>query len=1035
MIRALMFCAWSLWLALMPSWAAASLVAEYRFEESSYNGTAGEVADSSGNGNHGSMVRSSTSLAYPSSTPSGKICRGLSIPQNSDASIQAFNTGIDVNTLGQTGSITFWYKGTGTGSTAHRALVDATMSSTSKFLLWRDDKDTGVDLYHYISDSGGSQRDDHEVNVIEDDVWAHIAITWTATANRMKIYVNGTLEGSDTDSFSGSALNTAIGTLYIGDNRSAASDELLSANGLIDQVRIYNHEMSAAEITTDKNTTPVCTTLHHMEVSTLSSSAAPGAAVAFTIKACANAACSTLYTGGVTGNLSITGVTPTYTTGASYSIAAGSSSTTETASMTAGSATVTLTSVSPTPSNSPALFCGLGVAAATGNSCALTVSSGPDHLEITTTSSNGLTCAPASFTIKACANSSSPCTSAYVGGVTGNLVLTGTGGSTAAFTIDATGTTTVSRQITKVGSVTTGVSSVSPAASGSPALTCGIGGATPSSAGCSTAYTTASSLLSFSVPNHVSDVSQSVTITALKSSSDLTACVPAFTGAKSVTFTCQHVNPNSGTKSVLVGGNATTCGGSGQSMSLSFNASGAASTSVQYPDVGQVTLTGTYAGAAGVDSDVTGGSTFIAAPASFTISGVTTGNITAGSAFSATITARNNSGAATPNFGRESPAISDYVRLAWTKAMPTGTAAVSGTLTGTGTSGTPSLASGSFSNGAATVNDLAWSEVGTGDLGASLVGSTYLGVSSTVVTGSTGSSGAIGPFLPHHLTVSTNHSCSSNFTYSGQPFAVTVKAYNAANAITANYDGSLNTSPRYAKAVTLSATSNGGSGSLSNATMAASSFAAGTATITASSTSPSFTLTNKQTAPTAVGLRAIDSDAISSSGYAEGSVSLRSGQLKFSNAFGSEKASLLIPVQAQYWSGRAWVLNALDSCTSVPVAAIGRSNYLDHKGAATAAWTTTASAVTISGGIGWMTLSAPSPTASGSVDIAVNLGASSADNACTSSHASTTGAQLSWLRSLNGHCSASPDRDPFARITFGIYSPETRKTVHVREHF
>jgi MSHA biogenesis protein MshQ len=70
-----------------------------------------------------------------------------------------------------------------------------------------------------------------------------------------------------------------------------------------------------------------------------------------------------------------------------------------------------------------------------------------------------------------------------------------------------------------------------------------------------------------------------------------------------------------------------------------------------------------------------------------------------------------------------------------------------------------------------------------------------------------------------------------------------------------------------------------------------------------------------------------------------------------------------------------------------------------------------------------------------SFDLALNLGNGSADQSCLANHPASTGAGLGWLRSRNGACAASWDRDPGAHASFGIYSPETRKTVHVREIF
>ena len=73
-------------------------------------------------------------------------------------------------------------------------------------------------------------------------------------------------------------------------------------------------------------------------------------------------------------------------------------------------------------------------------------------------------------------------------------------------------------------------------------------------------------------------------------------------------------------------------------------------------------------------------------------------------------------------------------------------------------------------------------------------------------------------------------------------------------------------------------------------------------------------------------------------------------------------------------------------------------------------------------------MSAPAPTPTGRLQFAINLGSTTADQSCTSGLGTTVGAALPWLRSRNGACAAGYDRDPSARASFGIYSPETRKT-------
>jgi MSHA biogenesis protein MshQ len=152
---------------------------------------------------------------------------------------------------------------------------------------------------------------------------------------------------------------------------------------------------------------------------------------------------------------------------------------------------------------------------------------------------------------------------------------------------------------------------------------------------------------------------------------------------------------------------------------------------------------------------------------------------------------------------------------------------------------------------------------------------------------------------------------------------------------------------------------------------------------------------------------------------------VRFGRLRLVNAFGPASGSLAMPVQAQYWSGSSWVLNSGDSCTTLPANAFFLSGGL--------AATTTASAVNLASGVGTLTLT-KSTTATGSVDVAANLGTAGSDQSCLTAHGGTASSRP-WLRSRNGSCATTYDRDPSARVTFGIYAPETRRTVHVRELF
>ena len=214
---------------------------------------------------------------------------------------------------------------------------------------------------------------------------------------------------------------------------------------------------------------------------------------------------------------------------------------------------------------------------------------------------------------------------------------------------------------------------------------------------------------------------------------------------------------------------------------------------------------------------------------------------------------------------------------------------------------------------------------------------------------------SLGRFIPDHFDVAVAASgaiqaaCTSgNFTYTGQPMvyasppSLTIKPMNAASAgsVTQNYQGVfqklgaanvLLTSPSFdgsqlgADGSTLAGlVSVLGTGGLVNSS--------GTMTYTLKS-DDAFTYTrnpNALVAPysSAIWLpvaSVIDSDTVSAPGslptLKPTGVNLRFGRLRLENAFGSEKLSLAVPLQAQHWAGSYFVINGLDSCTALSVPA------------------------------------------------------------------------------------------------------------------
>jgi len=926
--------------------------AYYAFDEAAW----GTIADATGNGHNASALGSAgpTGSNVPSPpgaalTGSPGTCGAASIPASTSAT--GVNTGIDINSLGNAGTIAFWYAGNNNWSDGNpHLLLDASAdlgSSDRHFFLAKDGAGA---LVFSVSDSAGNSATVSSPQYgYKADEWHHIAVTWTA-GGALAIYLDGALAASS----SSGGLNGTMGavtTLYLGGQRMAgvtgtpAAYTANSADGLMDELRIYTSVLTVQEIEAMTHWTHTCTT-------------------------------------------------------------------------------------------------------------------GIDHYELSLPSS-AVSCLASTVTVTACTTSTTPCTSkaTTLNGQTATLGASAGALAATTVTFDATGVASTTLSYAGVSNAST----VTVSLSGEQALAhaarqcCPNGSSCSAASSCAVSVNTAGFIIASAANGSAATLpsttagstSATYTLRAIKTSTTTKACEAALSGSTTVNWGYQCNNPTScssgnrltltGSSATAVAGNANGSSASSTAVAMTFDANGNAPFSFNYADVGQITLLASKAAGGSLASALSGNSNaFVAKPAGFALSAIkcssyaagacatsaiaSPGNnpgasngsgtafLPAGSPFSVTVTALDSGGNTTPNYGRETTP--EGVTLGLALVSPAG-----------GSSGVLANASGfgSFSNGVATGTGFSWSEVGVVTLTPSVADADYLGAGNVSGT----ASGNVGRFTPHHFDVAVTPACSASFSYAGQPFAVSATARNglASPGTTSNYSNALG----YAKALALSDAGALGLGSLSGS-LAASAFASG-----AGSGSASYSFNAKQTAPQTLALRATDSDGISSQGYTEGSTALRSGRLRLSNATGKASASLQVAVRTEYWGGNAWVLNSADGCTALAANAVVVSNPRDATGAASTA-TTSASAVALAGGQGVLTLAAPSPASrSLSVDLAFNLGASSADQSCNSLHPASTGAALAWLRSQNGSCAASADRDPAAHASFGVYSAETRKTVHVRD--
>ena len=690
---------------------------------------------------------------------------------------------------------------------------------------------------------------------------------------------------------------------------------------------------------------------------------------------------------------------------------------------------------------------------------------GPDHYELSLPSA-GQSCAGVTATLRACAAPGAPCSSPYTGVAGTSATLSASAGATlgsTSVTFDAQGVASTSLSYptaTNGALATVSIAAVPQAQTGVNQCCTGGTSCTPANS-CSLAFNTSGFIISnaagagaYAVPSQTAGSSSTSStgalfLRAVKTSSTTQACETALVGATTVNWSVQCNNPAScsaGTLMSLSGAASTAIGarpiatGSTPTtaVSMTFDANGNAPFSFNYADVGQVTLH-----AAKPTSGLSGSTNpFVVRPAGFALSGIrctalSNGNcapalvaaanasnpgassasgaafIQAGRDFSATVTATVVGGAAAPNYGKES--VPESVTLTATRVLP-----ASG---GASPALSNAAAFGAFSAGVATGTAFQWDEVGIIKLTPSVASASYLGTGD--VTGA--ASGNVGRFIPASFASTPVNRCAfgAAFTYSGQPFAYTLTAQNASGATVFNYDAASG----FSRAAALTA-QGALAGTLGSPAVAAGAFTAGVATFAASA-GPVYTYASKKTAPSTLTIRAVDADQATSEpvyGGEEGSVSLRSGQLRVYGASGGDKAPLLVPLALQYWSGAGWVTNADDACSAFGpgnVALTGASNAL-------AAYTAGVPVLASGAGHVPITPSASSGSSSGTLNLAVNLGSSGADQACQPAHSGSPAAQP-WLRSFFGNCSPNADRDPSATLGFGIYGSEAKRQVHIRE--
>lgn len=226
-----------------------SLVGYWRLNEESWNGTADEVLESSGNGLHGSR------RGGANTTGTAQFGRAGSFPLADTSYVYVTST--NFRSADQSGTIMAWIFPTSTGGGTFRHVFASTdessaLGTSNRLVLGLLDNVNQALFYH----ADGTTFDSNIGNtVMAPNQWHHIAVTNSGAAGGYRLYVDGILQtlttfggGNSGDWFADAngAGATQRDNITIGAVRSANTELLF--DGLIDEVAVFSQEMTTTTI-------------------------------------------------------------------------------------------------------------------------------------------------------------------------------------------------------------------------------------------------------------------------------------------------------------------------------------------------------------------------------------------------------------------------------------------------------------------------------------------------------------------------------------------------------------------------------------------------------------------------------------------------------------------------------------------------------------------------------------------------------------------------------------------------------------------
>jgi uncharacterized repeat protein (TIGR01451 family) len=334
----------------------AKAATHFRLDEAvgSWNGTPGEVIDSGGTGLKGKRsITTGTTTATNTVSPAPTIASQYSAVVGGFCNAGSFD-GKAVVQVGTTPLLQYTNKLSATAWIYPTAYPSSDLYSIlSNDTNYEFHLDTNGKLFWWWSSASLTSN-----TTIPLNKWTHVAITMDSSnsGGRERIYING-VQDTNTENWKGTLTNNGCDFYIGGDVMTDGHCSFATGRtfrGMIDEVKLYDYELSANEVKADMTLGRTCSgNFDHIRIEH-DGNASICNPETVTIKACLDSNCSALYTGSVTVNLS---PGSGWTNGNIFTFSGGVA-TRDLSASSVGTVTLGTNSVSPTPSNATRCFKG-----------------------------------------------------------------------------------------------------------------------------------------------------------------------------------------------------------------------------------------------------------------------------------------------------------------------------------------------------------------------------------------------------------------------------------------------------------------------------------------------------------------------------------------------------------------------------------------------------------------------------------------------------------------------------------------------------